>query len=126
MSENSSIEWTEATWNPITGCTPMSNGCQNCYALRLAKRLKAMGNKSYINGFDLTLHHELLTKPLLWKKPKLIFVNSMSDMFHKDVPFEFIQDIFSVMKEANWHIFQILTKRSDNLKRVMTSREVAL
>ncbi len=118
MSENSSIEWTEATWNPITGCTPMSNGCQNCYALRLAKRLKAMGNKSYINGFDLTLHHELLTKPLLWKKPKLIFVNSMSDMFHKDVPFEFIQDIFSVMKEANWHIFQILTKRSDNLKNL--------
>ena len=118
MSENSSIEWTEATWNPITGCTPISNGCQNCYALRLAKRLKAMGNKSYINGFDLTLHHELLTKPLLWKKPKLIFVNSMSDMFHKDVPFEFIQDIFSVMKEANWHIFQILTKRSDNLKNL--------
>ena len=96
----------------------MSNGCQNCYALRLAKRLKAMGNKSYINGFDLTLHHELLNKPLLWKKPKLIFVNSMSDMFHKDVPFEFIQDIFSVMKEANWHIFQILTKRSDNLKNL--------
>lgn len=118
MSENSSIEWTEATWNPITGCTPISSGCQNCYALRLAKRLKAMGNKSYINGFNLTLHHELLIRPLSWKKPKFIFVNSMSDMFHKDVPFEFIQDIFSVIKEANWHIFQILTKRSDNLKNL--------
>lgn len=118
MSENSSIEWTEATWNPITGCTPISCGCQNCYAMRLAKRLKAMGNKSYTNGFELTLHNDLLTKPLLWKKPKFIFVNSMSDMFHKDVPFDFIQDIFSVMKEANWHVFQILTKRSDNLKNL--------
>lgn len=118
MSEISPIEWTEATWNPITGCTPVSIGCTNCYAMRMAVRLKAMGNKNYINGFDLTMHDEVLVKPLTWKKPRLIFVNSMSDLFHEDVPFSFIESVFRIMEKASWHTFQILTKRSANLAQM--------
>lgn len=117
MSGHSKIEWTEATWNPITGCTPISHGCDHCYAKTLAKRLKAMGNPNYSNGFELTLHHKMLKKPLSWKKSKLIFVNSMSDMFHDNVPFEFIEEIFFIMTEAHWHTFQILTKRAENLEK---------
>lgn len=116
MAENSTIEWTEATWNPVTGCDPVSSGCNHCYARRLAYRLKAMGNPSYANGFDLTIHPELLDRPLTWKRPRRIFVNSMSDLFHKDIPFEFIRNVFSVMEKADWHIFQILTKRTERLK----------
>lgn len=111
----SKIEWTEATWNPITGCDKVSPGCKHCYAEKMAKRLKAMGQRNYRNGFKLTLHDHMLDYPLRWKKPMVIFVNSMSDIFHKDVPVEFILRIFDVMKKASWHTFQVLTKRSDRL-----------
>jgi protein gp37 len=116
MAANSSIEWTEATWNPITGCTKISPGCKNCYANRLALRLQAMGQPNYRDGFKLTLHEQALGMPIEWRKPRTIFVNSMSDLFHKDVPLEFIQQVFGVMGQANWHRYQILTKRSERLR----------
>lgn len=115
MAANSKIEWTDNSWNPITGCTKYSDGCQYCYAEKLAKRLKLMGLDSYRNEFDLTIHEKYFTTPLTWKKTKRIFVCSMSDLFHKDVPYETISKIFDTMKLANWHVFQVLTKRSDRL-----------
>ena len=115
MAENSSIEWTESTWNPLTGCTKISPGCKHCHAERMALRLKAMGQPNYANGFDLALHENALELPLKWKKPQTIFVNSMSDLFHKDVPVEFITKTFDVMRRADWHNFQVLTKRPDRL-----------
>lgn len=115
MGGKSSIEWTESTWNPVTGCHKISPGCKNCYAERLAKRLKAMGQANYKNGFKLTLQPQMLELPLKWKKPQTIFVNSMSDLFHKDVPLEYIQQVFDVMNRAYWHRFQVLTKRADRL-----------
>ncbi len=115
MAQGSQIEWTEATWNPVTGCTKISAGCQNCYAERMAKRLKAMGQPNYRNGFRVTVHPHALGMPLGWKKPKMVFVNSMSDLFHEDVPFEFIQQTFDVMRKAHRHTFQVLTKRSVRL-----------
>ncbi|MCL6520246.1 MAG: phage Gp37/Gp68 family protein [Armatimonadetes bacterium] len=115
MASYSEIEWTESTWNPITGCTKVSPGCRNCYAERLSKRLMAMGQANYANGFNLTLHEELLTIPLKWKKPRAVFVNSMSDLFHEAVPLEFIVKVFEVMRKASQHTFQVLTKRSDRL-----------
>ena len=115
MATNSSIEWTESTWNPLTGCTKISPGCKHCYAERMALRLQAMGQPHYADGFKLTLHEDSLELPLRWKKPQTIFVNSMSDLFHKDVPVKFIQKMFDVMRRAHWHRFQILTKRSDRL-----------
>lgn len=118
MALNSAIEWTESTWNPITGCTKISVGCQNCYAERMAKRLQAMGQRNYRNGFQLTLHESMLDLPLRWKKPQIIFVNSMSDLFHEDVPEEFIHRVFNTMKRANWHQYQILTKRSARLRQL--------
>lgn len=110
------IEWTEGTWNPITGCTKISTGCKFCYAEIMARRLKAMGHKKYKNGFELTLHHDTLREPYTWKKGKMVFVNSMSDLFHKDIPIEFIQQIFKVIKENPQHVFQVLTKRADILR----------
>jgi protein gp37 len=118
MAGSSSIEWTEATWNPVTGCTKVSEGCRNCYAHRMAKRLHAMGNHRYANGFNVTLHHDLITKPLEWKKPKRIFVNSMSDLFHTDVPDSFIYSVFETMIKATHHTFQVLTKRSERLLEI--------
>lgn len=115
MAINSSIEWTESTWNPVTGCTKISPGCRHCYAERMAKRLQAMGQPNYINGFELTLHEKVLELPLMWKKPQTIFVNSMSDLFHENVPLKFIQEVFHIMERAYWHRFQILTKRSGRL-----------
>jgi protein gp37 len=115
MAINSSIEWTESTWNPLTGCTKISPGCKHCYAERMALRLQAMGQRNYVNGFDLTLQEEALELPLRWKKPQTIFVNSMSDMFHAEVPAEFIIRAFDVMRRASWHRFQVLTKRSERL-----------
>lgn len=115
MSSVSKIEWTEATWNPVTGCTKISRGCEHCYAATLAKRLKAMGNPRYKNGFEVTIHRDLYEKPLEWKKPKIIFVNSMSDIFHDDIPTEVTLAIFETMNKAHWHVFQILTKRVDRL-----------
>lgn len=123
MSTGSAIEWTESTWNPLTGCTKVSPGCTHCYAERLALRLQAMGQPNYVNGFRLTLHEHILTAPLGWKKPQMIFVNSMSDLFHKDVPIEFIQKVFDVMRRASWHTFQVLTKRSERLLELDTEIE---
>ncbi|MBI2426040.1 MAG: phage Gp37/Gp68 family protein [Candidatus Hydrogenedentes bacterium] len=111
MATQSSIEWTESTWNPLTGCTKISPGCKHCYAERMAKRLQAMGSPNYRNGFKLTMHEHALSLPLSWKKPQTIFVNSMSDLFHKEVPTEFILRVFDVMNEASWHRYQLLTKR---------------
>lgn len=114
----SHIEWTESTWNPATGCTKVSEGCRHCYAEAMAKRLKAMGQPRYSNGFKLTLHHDLIDLPLRWKAPRRIFVNSMSDLFHKDVPDEFIMKVFAVMNEASQHTFQVLTKRPERVAQM--------
>lgn len=111
----SSIEWTEMTWNPTTGCSKISQGCKYCYAEVMAKRLQAMGLEKYKNGFDLTIHPETLGIPYKWKKPKIVFVNSMSDLFHENVPLDYIQRVFQVMNDNNQHIFQILTKRAERL-----------
>ncbi|MFW6029995.1 MAG: DUF5131 family protein [Halanaerobiales bacterium] len=115
---NSNIEWTNETWNPVTGCTKISSGCKNCYAEKFAKRLKAMKNKRYKNGFSVTLHWDKIEDPLKWRKPRFVFVNSMSDLFHKKVPLKFIKSVFYTIKKADNHIFQILTKRSSRLKQV--------
>jgi len=115
MAGKSTIEWTEATWNPVTGCTKISPGCTNCYAERLALRLKAMRQANYVNGFHLTLQPQALDLPNRWKNPQTIFVNSMSDLFHREVPTEYIMRVFEVMNRACWHRYQILTKRSDRL-----------
>ena len=115
MPSRSTIEWTDMTWNPVTGCTKVSPGCKNCYAHRMAYRLHAMGQPRYRNNFDVTLHPDLLEQPLRWVQPRKIFVNSMSDLFHPEVPAEFIQAVFDVIGQAYWHTFQILTKRSDRL-----------
>ena len=118
MAANSKIEWTECTWNPVTGCTKVSPGCQHCYAERMAKRLHAMGQPNYRNGFRLTLHPHMLDLPLHWRQPRMIFVNSMSDLFHQDVPLDFILKVFDVMQRASQHCFQVLTKRSERLAQL--------
>lgn len=115
MASNSAIEWTESTWNPITGCTKISPGCKHCYAERMALRLQAMGQANYAQGFKLTLQPHALDLPLRWKRPQTIFVNSMSDLFHDEVPVSFILQVFDVMHRAHWHQFQVLTKRSERL-----------
>lgn len=112
----SSIEWTEMTWNPTTGCDKISKGCKFCYAEVMSRRLKAMGVEKYSQEFDIRIHEKELATPYTWKKPKVVFVNSMSDLFHKDVPIEFIQKVFRVMKDNPQHVFQVLTKRSDILR----------
>jgi len=111
----SAIEWTESTWNPTTGCDLLSPGCDHCYAERMSMRLKLMGQAKYVNGFALTLHENALELPLSWKKPQRIFVNSMSDLFHDQVPLPFILRVFETMRQAHWHQFQVLTKRSGRL-----------
>jgi protein gp37 len=111
----SKIEWTEMTWNPVTGCTKISSGCRNCYAEVMSRRLKAMGQEKYKNGFKLTLHPDTLSEPYRWKKSKVVFVNSMSDLFHQNVPIEYIQKVFNVMNENPQHLFQVLTKRAEKL-----------
>jgi len=118
MGQKSSIEWTESTWNPLTGCTKISPGCKHCYAERMALRLQAMRQPNYINGFSLTLHDAAIELPLRWKKPQTIFVNSMSDMFHQKVPTDFIHRVFEVMQRAHWHRFQVLTKRAERLAKL--------
>lgn len=115
MAIRSSIEWTESSWNPLTGCTKVSPGCQNCYAERMALRLQAAGNPNYRNGFTITMHDGTLALPFKWRKPQTIFVNSMSDLFHEKVPDEFILRVFNVMNAANWHQYQVLTKRAERL-----------
>lgn len=121
MATNSAIEWTEATWNPVTGCDKLSPGCAHCYAERMARRLKAMGTHNYRNGFEVTLQPQMLEVPLTWRKSKRIFVNSMSDLFHEYVPASFIHDVFDVMRRAHWHQYQILTKRSERLMELDSS-----
>lgn len=123
MAQTSSIEWTDATWNPVTGCTKISPGCKNCYAERMAKRLHSMGQDRYRNCFQVTLQHDLISQPQKWTKPKTIFVNSMSDLFHKNVPFSFIKEIFQTMKNTPWHTYQILTKRAHRLEQVAEKLE---
>ena len=115
MAQKSKIEWTESTWNPVTGCDKVSAGCENCYAFRLAQRLQKMGNAKYAEGFKLTLHEKCLNDPYSWKKPMFIFVNSMSDLFHKDIPLDYIQKVFEVMNNNPRHVFQVLTKRAERL-----------
>jgi protein gp37 len=115
MATNSHIEWTDATWNPVTGCTKISAGCKHCYAERLANRLQAMGQVNYRNGFEVALQPQMLELPLKWKSPKRIFVNSMSDLFHAEVPITYIRDVFDIMRRAPWHQYQVLTKRSERL-----------
>jgi protein gp37 len=114
----SGIEWTESTWNPATGCTKISPGCKNCYAERLAHRLKAMGQPNYVNGFELALHEHVLDLPLRWKTPQVIFVNSMSDLFHAKIPTEFVMKVFDTMNSANRHTYQVLTKRAGRLRKL--------
>lgn len=118
MSYTSAIEWTDATWNPVTGCTQVSAGCDHCYAMVLAERFRGVHNHPYEQGFDLRLWPERLELPLQWKKPRRIFVNSMSDLFHSGVPDEFVRQIFDTMNRADWHIYQILTKRPQRMARI--------
>lgn len=118
MSDKSAIEWTDSTWNPVTGCTQVSPGCDHCYALTFAERFRGVPNHPYEQGFDLKLHPNRLELPLKWKKPRMIFVNSMSDLFHKDISDEYIHSVFQTMVKADWHIFQVLTKRSARLARL--------
>jgi len=115
MAVKSAIEWTESTWNPVTGCTKISPGCKHCYAETFAERWRGIPGHPYEQGFDLRLWPDRLDLPLTWKKPRTIFVNSMSDLFHKDIPLAFIQRVFDAMNRANWHTYQILTKRSERL-----------
>jgi protein gp37 len=123
MADKSHIEWTEATWNPVTGCTKISAGCKNCYAERLALRLQAMGNRRYKNGFHITLHEDVVDLPRSWRTSRTIFVNSMSDLFHKDIPLDFTQRVFATMRDCPQHTFQILTKRSDRVLAIASKIE---
>ncbi len=118
MGTATKIEWTDATWNPVTGCSKISPGCKHCYAERLALRLRAMGNRTYANGFKVTCHENLIDAPATWKTSRMIFVNSMSDLFHEDIPFDFIQRVFQTMQRSPRHRFQVLTKRSERLLRL--------
>jgi protein gp37 len=122
MAEKSTIEWTDTTWNPVTGCTKISPGCDNCYAARFSERFRGVAGHPFENGFDLTIRPERLLQPLEWKKPRMIFVNSMSDLFHKAVPKQHIAAVFSTMERAHWHIFQVLTKRSSLLQKFVNER----
>src|ERR1017187_291984 len=125
MAQGSTIEWTESTWNPVTGCDKVSLGCKHCYAERMAERLQAMGQANYKNGFDLTLQPQMLELPLRWRTPQTIFVNSMSDLFHDDVPAAYIRRVFDVMRRAHWHRFQVLTKRAARLAELDAELEWA-
>jgi protein gp37 len=118
MSSNSAIEWTDATWNPVTGCTKISPGCQHCYAETFAERFRGVPGHPYQQGFDLKLWPDRLVLPLRWKRSKFIFVNSMSDLFHKDVPLAYISSVFETMNKADWHVFQVLTKRAERLAQL--------
>ena len=122
MADNSAIEWTDATWNPVTGCTKITAGCENCYASRFAERWRGIKGHPFEQGFDLTLRPERIAQPLKWKRPRMIFVNSMSDLFHKGVPKSFIDRVFDSMEVAHWHIFQLLTKRSSRMRDYLRAR----
>lgn len=122
MADGSAIEWTDATWNPVTGCTKITRGCDNCYAARFAERFRGVAGHPFENGFDLTLRPAKLDQPLRWKRSRTIFVNSMSDLFHKNVPRSFVDQVFDTMEAADWHVFQLLTKRSSRMRDYLRSR----
>ena len=122
MADGSAIEWTDATWNPVTGCTKITRGCDNCYAARFAERFRGVAGHPFENGFDLTLRPAKLDQPLRWKRSRTIFVNSMSDLFHKGVPRSFVDQVFDTMEAADWHVFQLLTKRSSRMRDYLRSR----
>jgi protein gp37 len=122
MADKTAIEWTDATWNPVTGCTKVSPGCDNCYAARFSERFRGVPGHPFESGFDLTLRPERISQPLEWKKPRMIFVNSMSDLFHKEIPKSHISRVFETMEKADWHIYQVLTKRSSLLRRFLNER----
>jgi protein gp37 len=122
MADKSAIEWTDATWNPVTGCTKISAGCDNCYAARFSERFRGVPGHPFESGFDLTLRPERLLQPLGWKRPRMIFVNSMSDLFHKEIPRAHISAVFDTMEKADWHIYQVLTKRSSLLQKFINDR----
>lgn len=122
MGDNTPIEWTDATWNPVTGCTKITRGCDNCYAARLTERFRGTPGHPFENGFDLTLRVDRLSQPHSWKRPRRIFVNSISDLFHKDVPVWFIDRVFETMESANWHVYQVLTKRSSLMRDYLRHR----
>jgi len=122
MADGSTIEWTDATWNPVTGCTKVSRGCDNCYAERFAERFRGVPGHPFATGFDLTLRSERLRQPLVWRRPRMIFVNSMSDLFHKEVPPWFVDKVFDTMEAATWHTFQVLTKRSSLMRDYLLRR----
>lgn len=122
MAENSAIEWTDTTWNPVTGCTKISAGCDNCYASRFSERFRGVPGHPFESGFDLTLRPERLLQPLGWKRPRMVFVNSMSDLFHKEIPKAHISAVFDTMEKAHWHTYQILTKRSSLLQKFINDR----
>lgn len=124
MAEKSAIEWTDSTWNPVTGCTKITAGCDNCYAARFSERFRGVRGHPFENGFDLTLRPERISQPLGWHRSRMIFVNSMSDLFHKAVPREFIDRVFDTMELADWHIFQVLTKRSSLMRNYLQARYV--
>ena len=122
MADATAIEWTDATWNPVTGCTKISPGCDNCYAARFSERFRGVPGHPFETGFDLTLRPERLLQPFVWKRPRMIFVNSMSDLFHKEIPRTYIATVFDTMEKADWHIYQVLTKRSSLLQRCVNER----
>jgi protein gp37 len=122
MADGSAIEWTDATWNPVTGCTKITAGCDNCYAERFAERWRGVPGHPFENGFDLTLRPDRVDQPLRWKRSRMIFVNSMSDLFHKGVPISFVDSVFDTMEVADWHIFQVLTKRSSRMRDYLRKR----
>lgn len=122
MADNTAIEWTDTTWNPVTGCTKVSAGCDNCYAERFSERLRGVKGHPFERGFDLTLHPERLLQPLEWKRPRMIFVNSMSDLFHKEIPKAYVSAVFDTMEKAHWHFYQVLTKRSSLMQKFINDR----
>jgi protein gp37 len=122
MATHTAIEWTDATWNPVSGCTKLSRGCDNCYAERLAERFRGVPGHPFEHGFDLTLRPHKLLEPLTWRRPRRVFVNSMSDLFHKEIPADFVDRVFATMERASWHVFQVLTKRSSLMRRYVNRR----
>lgn len=122
MADGSAIEWTDATWNPVTGCTKITAGCANCYAARFSERFRGVTGHPFERGFDLTLRPDRILQPLSWRRPRMIFVNSMSDLFHKEIPREFIDRVFETMEAASWHVFQVLTKRSTLMRNYLQHR----
>ena len=122
MADSTAIEWTDATWNPVTGCTKISAGCDHCYAERFAERFRGVKDHPFERGFDLTLRPKRLSQPMAWRRPRMIFVNSMSDLFHKAVPRAFVDAVFETMESADWHVFQVLTKRSSRLRAYVNAR----